>query len=164
MNNCYYMVTAVLADQKELWDFYNGEGVTSGAFRPLPAPSDEALVRLFDRRWTRIVMIRSTIDHQLVAAGLVAIFQSLNVTIGHIDYIIVHRNSRRQGLSRMLMHELHHQAIELGVRRFELTSRPKREEARALYESLGYQLIEGSNRHFRWSVDQPVTVTSASPM
>lgn len=56
----------------------------------------------------------------------------------HIEDVVVDEAHRGQGIARALMVAAVARASELGARTIDLTSRPSREGAHRLYESLGF--------------------------
>jgi ribosomal protein S18 acetylase RimI-like enzyme len=62
--------------------------------------------------------------------------------IGKIEDMIIDEKYRGQGLGRMLMEELIKIAKKKKAKKINLTSRSQRVEARKLYESLGFELID----------------------
>ena len=60
-------------------------------------------------------------------------------TVGHVDDVVVDPAVQGEGVGRQMMQRLHEEAKRLGVSHLDLTSRPAREVANALYQSLGYQ-------------------------
>lgn len=71
-------------------------------------------------------------------------FGRIPCTIGSFDlyWIAVHRNQRRKGLGRMLLHEAEEMVAALKGRKLyiETSSKPEYEDTRAFYVSNGYQL------------------------
>ena len=65
--------------------------------------------------------------------------------VGHIDEIVVESGHEGQGIGRQLMQK----AIEIGhendINRFDLTSRPDKLAAQALYEKTGFKKRETNN-------------------
>jgi ribosomal protein S18 acetylase RimI-like enzyme len=59
--------------------------------------------------------------------------------VGHVDDVVVGAAARGEGVGRLLMEQLHQEAACLAVTHLDLTSRPAREAANALYQSLGYE-------------------------
>lgn len=62
--------------------------------------------------------------------------------VGHVDDVVVTRSARGQGIGAALMTALRQEAERLGLRHLDLTSRPSREAANELYQSLGYERRE----------------------
>ena len=59
-----------------------------------------------------------------------------------VEDVVVDQNARGQGLGKSLMDHALAEAGKLGVKTIDLTSRPSRENANRLYQSLGYQIRE----------------------
>ena len=59
--------------------------------------------------------------------------------VGHVDDVVVDAAARGEGVGRRLMEQLHQEAARRDVTHLDLTSRPAREAANALYQSLGYE-------------------------
>ena len=59
-----------------------------------------------------------------------------------VEDVVVDQNARGQGLGKALMDHALEEAEKLGVKTIDLTSRPSRENANRLYQSLGYQIRE----------------------
>ena len=59
-----------------------------------------------------------------------------------IEDVVVDSKSRGQGLGKALMEHALQEARERGVKSIDLTSRPSRERANRLYQSLGYRIRE----------------------
>ena len=57
---------------------------------------------------------------------------------GHVDDVVVDESARGHGCARALLQRLIEEAERSGVRSLELTSRPSRAAAIALYESVGF--------------------------
>jgi ribosomal protein S18 acetylase RimI-like enzyme len=59
--------------------------------------------------------------------------------VAYVDDLVVRKDCRRKGFARKLMEHAESRARTKGCRAIELTSRPDRKEATALYMSLGYE-------------------------
>ena len=59
-----------------------------------------------------------------------------------VEDVVVDQNARGQGLGKALMDHALEEAGKLGVKTIDLTSKPSRENANRLYQSLGYQIRE----------------------
>ena len=59
-----------------------------------------------------------------------------------IEDVVVDSKARGQGLGKALMNHALEEAKKLEVKSIDLTSRPTREAANLLYQSLGYQKLE----------------------
>ena len=93
--------------------------------------------RLRDDR-CRVVVAR--LDGQLVGTATLSTFITLtDGLVGHVEDVVVSAAARGAGVGRLLMDALHDQARTLGLNYVELTTRPSREAANTLYQSLGYE-------------------------
>ena len=59
-----------------------------------------------------------------------------------IEDVVVDESARGRGIGRELMNHAHEEAKKHGVKSIDLTSRPSRESANELYQSLGYEIRE----------------------
>ena len=57
-----------------------------------------------------------------------------------IEDVVVDESARGRGIGRDLMNHAHEEAKKHGVNSIDLTSRPSRESANELYQSLGYEI------------------------
>lgn len=82
-------------------------------------------------------------DNQVVGfASLISYQTPTKGWIGRIEDVIVHENFRGQGIGRGLVERLIEIAMKKNLALIDLTSNPKREIARKLYESLGFKIGE----------------------
>jgi ribosomal protein S18 acetylase RimI-like enzyme len=79
---------------------------------------------------------------KIVGMGTVYVIQKLDNKAAFIEDVIVSEQYRGQGLGEKIMRALLELAKENGVRTVNLTSRPSRVAANALYQKLGFQLRE----------------------
>lgn len=72
--------------------------------------------------------------------GLVTLLAIPQITgvRGHIEDVVVDEGHRGRGIARSLLEAAIVQAAKQGARTLDLTSRPSRESAHRLYESLGF--------------------------
>lgn len=61
---------------------------------------------------------------------------------GWIDDVVVSEAARGKGIGKLLLRTALDHAQKNGVKKVDLTSRPERKEANALYKSLGFELRE----------------------
>ena len=59
-----------------------------------------------------------------------------------VEDVVVDSTARGKGLGKALMNHAFEQALEKGAKCIDLTSRPSRESANKLYQSLGYKTRE----------------------
>lgn len=90
-----------------------------------------------------IITVRDvTKDNLLVGMGTLVPIRKLFSFCGTIEDIIVDVNYRGNGLGRKIIDNLLTRGDRLGMKFFDLTSRPKRKEANKLYRSLGFKRRE----------------------
>ncbi|WP_271178292.1 GNAT family N-acetyltransferase [Leifsonia poae] len=111
--------------------------------RLLPQLSSTAT---FDR-----ARIESMIDHdgtdliiaregdRVVGMATLASFPLPTGVRGHLDDVVVDQELRGHGIARLLLEAVIELARERGLRTLDLTSRPSRESAIRLYESVGFE-------------------------
>lgn len=88
----------------------------------------------------RVRVVLSFLDDQLVGMATLTMLVTLpDGLVGRVEDVVVCEPARGQGAGRNLMLALQDEARQLGVGYLELTSRPTREAANALYQSLGYE-------------------------
>ena len=98
--------------------------------------------------------IRAVLDHQatelLVArldGRIVGMATLVSVPLptglrGHVEDVVVDRSVRGRGIARQLLETMTTMAEAKGMRTLDLTSRPSRESALRLYESVGFERRE----------------------
>ena len=79
-----------------------------------------------------VIGFGSLVVHQVPTKGFVA----------RIEDVVVHENHRGKGHGRKITEELILIAKKKKIKIINLTSNPKRVEARKLYESMGFELLE----------------------
>lgn len=88
----------------------------------------------------RVRVLAATEDERLVGTATLTAFVTLtDGLVGHVEDVVVSAAARGKGVGRLLMDALHDEARGLQLRYVELTTRPSREAANALYQSLGYE-------------------------
>ena len=98
--------------------------------------------------------IRAVLDHQatelLVArldGRIVGMATLVSVPLptglrGHVEDVVVDQSLRGRGIARLLLETMTAMAEVQGMRTLDLTSRPSRESALRLYESVGFERRE----------------------
>jgi ribosomal protein S18 acetylase RimI-like enzyme len=76
---------------------------------------------------------------QLVGMATLASFPLPTGVRGHLDDVVVDQELRGRGVARLLLEAVIELARERKLRTLDLTSRPTRESAIRLYESVGFQ-------------------------
>lgn len=103
----------------------------------IDALSDDVLAQRF--RDDRLVLVVAQHDQVLVATATLSVAPTASHgLVGHVDDVVVDE-ARGGGVGRLLMEAVHAEARRLGLQHLDLTSRPAREAANALYQSLGYE-------------------------
>jgi GNAT superfamily N-acetyltransferase len=88
-------------------------------------------------------------DGQLVGSASLTLLVTLaDGLVGRVEDVVVCAAARGGGVGRKLMDALHDEARQLDVAHLDLTSRPSREPANAMYLSLGYEHRE--TNVYRW--------------
>lgn len=101
---------------------------------------DDIAERLRDDRVRVVVALAA--DRLVGVATLTLLVTLADGLVARVEDVVVSPAARGAGLGRQLMEALHAEAHRLGVAYVDLTSRPSREAANALYASLGYERRE----------------------
>ncbi|MEA1264070.1 GNAT family N-acetyltransferase [Microbacterium sp. STF-2] len=72
---------------------------------------------------------------------------------GHVEDVVVDEAARGRGIARLLLERMTQLAQERGLRTLDLTSRPSRESALRLYESVGFRRRETNVLRFTPATD-----------
>jgi ribosomal protein S18 acetylase RimI-like enzyme len=89
------------------------------------------------------VVVAERADQVVGMATLSTCTTLANGLLGHVEDVVA-ESFRGHQVGGFLMRGLHEEAIRLGLRQLELTSRPSREAANRLYRSLGYEQREAN--------------------
>ena len=87
-------------------------------------------------------------DGQFCGSLTLAVFKSPTGTRARIEDIVVNEDARRKGVGRLLSEHALGLATERGAKTVDLTSRPSREAANALYKKVGFELRD--TNVYRW--------------
>ena len=88
----------------------------------------------------RIRVLVGTSERRIVATATLTLLTTLtDGLVGRVEDVVVSQSARGSGIGRQIMAALHAEARRCGVVHLDLTSRPEREAANALYQSLGYE-------------------------
>ena len=80
------------------------------------------------------------LDGKIVGMALLLTLTTLAGDTGYLEEVVVDEAARGQHISTALMQSLLDLATQKGLRFVDLTSRPSRDIANSLYQSLGFQL------------------------
>jgi ribosomal protein S18 acetylase RimI-like enzyme len=81
-------------------------------------------------------------DGQIIGSLTLVVFRTLTGVRAWIEDVVVDEAARGQGAGEELVREAIRLADESGARTLDLTSRPSREAANALYEKVGFHARE----------------------
>ena len=87
-------------------------------------------------------------DGQFCGSLTLAVFKIPTGTRAWIEDVVVNEDARRKGVGRLLSEHALGLATQRGAKTVDLTSRPSREAAKALYKKLGFELRE--TNVYRW--------------
>ena len=87
-------------------------------------------------------------DGQFCGSLTLAVFKIPTGTRAWIEDVVVNEDARGKGVGRLLSEHALGLATQRGAKTVDLTSRPSREAANALYKKLGFELRE--TNVYRW--------------
>jgi len=85
---------------------------------------------------TELLVVRD--EGRIVGTATLVTFPLPTGLRGHVDNVVVDESMRGRGIARALLVRMTELATERGLRTLDLTSRPSRESAIRLYESVGF--------------------------
>lgn len=85
---------------------------------------------------TELLVVRA--EGRVVGMATFVTFPLLSGWRGHVEDVVVDQAMRGRGIARVLLQRMTELATERGLRTLDLTSRPSRESALRLYESVGF--------------------------
>ncbi|MFP3465546.1 GNAT family N-acetyltransferase [Leifsonia sp. SIMBA_070] len=92
---------------------------------------------MLDHDGTDLIVARE--GSRIVGMATLASFPLPTGVRGHLDDVVVDQELRGHGIARLLLEAVIELARERDLRTLDLTSRPSRESAIRLYESVGFQ-------------------------
>jgi len=95
---------------------------------------------------TELLVVRD--DDKIVGAATLVTFPLPTGLRGHVEDVVVDEAMRGKGIARTLLMRMTELATERGLRTLDLTSRPSRESALRLYESVGFERRETNAMRF----------------
>jgi ribosomal protein S18 acetylase RimI-like enzyme len=106
-----------------------------------PPPDRNALAAIVDNPDVFVFLARDLDDGARIFGSLTLVtFRIPTGLRAFIEDVVVDENTRRSGAATGLTRTALAKAKELGVTTVDLTSRPSREAANALYQKLGFEL------------------------
>jgi len=100
-------------------------------------PTAEEIQEIVDSAATRLLLARDH-DHNIIGTLTLRLFRVPTGMRAWIEDVVVDEAARGQGAGQALTEEALRLARAAGARTVDLTSRPEREAANRLYESLGF--------------------------
>ncbi len=132
---------ALLSPEQRITSLASIRSLLSQFSPAIGALPDDVLAQRF--RDDRLVLVVAQQGDVLVGMATLSLMTTVSLgLVGHVDDVVVDESLRGQGIGRLLMEAVHAEARRLGLRHLDLTSRPARVAANALYQSLGYELRE----------------------
>ena len=104
-------------------------------------PTRAELEEIVSSPAARILLARGP-DGQIIGSLTLVVFRTLTGVRAWIEDVVVDEVARGQGAGEELVREAIRLADESGARTLDLTSRPSREAANALYEKVGFHARE----------------------
>ncbi|WFR67995.1 GNAT family N-acetyltransferase [Curtobacterium flaccumfaciens] len=83
-------------------------------------------------------LLVARVDGMLIGAATLVTFPLPSGWRGHVEDVVVDQSMRGRGVARLLLQRMTELAKARGLRTLDLTSRPSRESALRLYESVGF--------------------------
>jgi ribosomal protein S18 acetylase RimI-like enzyme len=105
------------------------------------APTRAELEAIVESPATTIFLAEDD-EGALIGSLTLALFRTPTGTRAWIEDVIVDESARGQGAGEALVAEAIRLAAEAGARTVDLTSRPSRDAANALYEKIGFRMRE----------------------
>ncbi len=141
---------ARLDDYMDCVRFLNERGQDLLRSGPIPVHESLHQRRLMEQTRTQISLIRQISTGRVVAVALIMISYDWRKGVGSVEYVLADEDFRGNGLGRALMEHLLEgvRGVYPKIKVIRLVSEPEHVAARALYESLGFTLVEGSDRHY----------------
>ncbi|KAF7731680.1 hypothetical protein EC973_008851 [Apophysomyces ossiformis] len=95
------------------------------------------------------ILIARADDGKIVGTATMVMVPCLSGRRVHIEDVVVTKDYQKQGIATMLLKEAVERAKKEGARTIDMTSRPEREAANALYNKLGF--IQRDTNVYRYS-------------
>ena len=106
-----------------------------------PPPSADALRAIVDNPDSIVFIARDRDDNGRIFGSLTLVLFCIPTGLrAFIEDVVVDENTRRSGAGRAMTTAALDKARALGVSTVDLTSRPSREAANAMYQNMGFEL------------------------
>lgn len=106
-----------------------------------PPPGPDALRRIVESE-ASILLIARKEDGTIVGSMTLILFPIPTALRAWIEDVVVDADARGLGVGRLINERAIEIAVEAGAKTIDLTSRPSREAANQLYQSMGFELRE----------------------
>ena len=106
-----------------------------------PAPTRAELEAIVESPATTLFLAEDD-EGAVIGSLTLALFRTPTGTRAWIEDVIVDESARGQGAGEALVADAIRLAAEAGARTVDLTSRPSRDAANALYEKIGFRMRE----------------------
>jgi ribosomal protein S18 acetylase RimI-like enzyme len=105
-----------------------------------PPPTMKDLVSMAESPHSFVFLAyENELEKQVIGSATLALFQTPTGWHGWIEDVIVDQKARRQGIGQALTRACIEKAEELELKEVNLTSRPTRKAANALYQAMGFK-------------------------
>ncbi|MFH1632057.1 MAG: GNAT family N-acetyltransferase [bacterium] len=153
MGGNLFLIDAFLVrfEYRRLREFYNSRGEDLLRSGRLPVLAGEEKKLLFDDMIVYWPCIKERATDRIVAAAMLCREVTARGSTGIVEYVLVDRDFRHKGLGRAIMNDLHRKGLhDWNCRKFFLHSENEeaREDARGMYEKMGYILEEGTDCYY----------------
>lgn len=81
-------------------------------------------------------------EGEVIGMATLILLRKLSGLSGEVDDVVVASSARGKGVGKRLMEKIIERARWRGVKKLDLTSRPSREAANALYQKMGFEKRE----------------------
>lgn len=105
-----------------------------------PLPEESAIQEIISSPASSLWIAKNE-DGQVIGMLCLAIYRTTTGVHAWIEDVVVDQTARRQGIAAQLTKAAMDFAIQNGTKAVSLTSRPDREAANKLYQSLGFELL-----------------------
>lgn len=116
-----------------------------------PAPLAHQLREMVDSPATVLFVARQGDDHRVIGSLTLAVFRIPTGLRAWIEDVVVDSAARGRGVGSALVRAAVERAERMGSRSVDLTSRPSREDANRLYQSLGF--VRRDTNVYRYSFE-----------